>query len=280
MVRSVGRWAAVVLALAHTGGGDSGAGLLATSSSSLADFVVVVDEGAAGGTRFAAAELANLVGNLTDPEWRDINVSSSGRLVSQGRVGRPLRTTTNLTSAQHSPRMLVGWGAVSAANKTDPSIGYPGLLNDSASLGNDGFLLWTGHAAGGAPFVAFTGSPDGKRGTLNAVYEFVEMLGIRFVAFDETTYPSATPVLTAPTFARIMEPQPQVHWRGMEDWPSFNHRIFSRRVRYVISGSGSGCPEGQIHTPLCEALYPPIYSKPANNSAGCARPRTTLTLPL
>ena len=150
---------------------------------------------------------------------------------------------------------------------------------DASTLGNDGFLLWTGHAAGGAPFVAFTGSPDGKRGTLNAVYEFVEMLGIRFVAFDETTYPSATPVLTAPTFARIMEPQPQVHWRGMEDWPSFNHRIFSRRVRYVISGSGSGCPEGQIHTPLCEALYPPIYGKPANNSAGCARPRT-LTLPL
>ena len=86
--------------------------------------MVVVDEGAAGGTRFAAAELANLVGNLTDPEWRDINVSSSGRLVSQGRVGRPLRTTTNLTSAQHSPRMLVGWGAVSAANKTHP-LGSP-----------------------------------------------------------------------------------------------------------------------------------------------------------
>lgn len=246
----------------------------------LADYVVVVAEDALPGTQFAAAELANLVGNLTDPNWRDIEVSRSGRIVSQGRVGRPLRTTNNLSmtssssappSASNSstapPRMLVGWAAVAAANKTDPAVGYPGLLNDSAALGNDGFLLWAGESAAGGAFIAFTGAPDSKRGTLNAVYEFVEMLGMRFIAYDETTYPSGTPLLAAPTFARVHQPQPQIRWRGMEDYPSFNQRMFSRRVRYVIMGSDSGCPEGES-SPLCEALYPPIYGKPANESSG------------
>eukprot|EP01051_Picozoa_sp_SAG22_P023667 SAG22_NODE_6210_length_885_cov_1.513995_1_plen_199_part_10 len=171
----------------------------AASAPPLADYVVVVAEGAPAGTlavnsnSFAAAELANLVGNLTDPAWRDMEVSSSGRIMSQGVVGRQLRTTNNLTSAGKGARMLVGYEAVVAANKTDPTVGYPGLLNDSAALGNDGFLLWTGQSAAGS-FIAFTGSPTGKRGTLNAVYEFVEMLGMRFIAYDETTYPSGTPV--------------------------------------------------------------------------------------
>ena len=237
----------------------------------LADYVVVVAEGAAAGTlavnsnSFAAAELANLIGNLTDPAWRDIETSSSGRIRSQGRVGRPLRNTTNLTSTEKGPRMLVGWEAVAAANKTDPTIGYPGLLNDSATLGNDGFLLWAGNSAAGA-FIAFTGAPTGKRGTLNAVYEFVEMLGMRFIAYDETTYPIGTPLITAPIFSRILEPQPQIRWRGMEDYPSFNQRMFSRRTRFVISGSESGCPEGQDDSPLCKALHPPIYGNPQNDT--------------
>ena len=52
--------------------------------------------------------------------------------------------------------MLVGWEAVAAANKTDPTVGYPGLLNDSTALGNDGFLLWGGDSAAGAFIVKVT----------------------------------------------------------------------------------------------------------------------------
>jgi hypothetical protein len=36
--------------------------------------------------------------------------------------------------------------------------------------------------------------------------------------------------------------QPQIRWRGMEDYPSFAQRMFSRCVRYVGVGYDTGCP--------------------------------------
>ena len=207
----------------------------------LSSYVVVVANGSdvLPGELFAAAELANLVGNMTDPAWRDVTVESNGTTVDAGHTGRPLRNTSDLTT--HGPRLLVGWAAVAAANRTDPSVGSR-LPNDTAALGNDGFVLWRGTSTAG-PWIAFTGAPTGKRGCLNAVYEFVEMMGMRFFAFDEVSYPT-TPVTHAPVFDRIVEPQPQIQWRSLEDWPSFSQPLFSRRVRFVPGGRGCGDGSG------------------------------------
>ena len=79
--------------------------------------------------------------------------------------------------------------------------------------------------------VVFTGSEGARRGSMYAVYEFLELvLGVRFFAPDETRLPRVT---TLPSFEPVLQPQPKVRYRSNGDWTAFGNRNYSRRLRYA-----------------------------------------------
>ena len=95
----------------------------------------------------------------------------------------------------------------------------------------------------------------GKRGALNAVYELLHIAGVRFLAHDETIWPSTVDAL--PTIGKIVQPQPQVQHRGLEDWPLRTHALWGLRARMVpgtyhvdnvSAGPYLGPPYGSLST--------------------------------
>jgi hypothetical protein len=191
-----------------------------------ADFVVVVADDASPGERFAAAELAHILGNLTDPRW------SPGA----GAGSPPLRRTAELRCAAPN-RLVVGYTAATQ------NLGVDRAELNASALGNDGFVLWQMPAQGAngtfpgcsGTCVALAGAQPsaraGKRGAMYAVYELVERLGVRFLSHDETLWPATVRAL--PAFGKIVQPQPQVAHRGLEDWPLRTHALWGLRARMV-----------------------------------------------
>ena len=173
-------------------------------SGGLAEFTVVVAPEASTSERFAAAELAHIIGNLTDPKF------------SPSRSSAPLRTTTDLACAAPN-RLVVGWAAATQ------NLGLAKAELNASYFGNDGFVLWKGDVhvwpSCAGTCVALTGAEasvrSGKRGALYAVYELLERLGTRFLSHDETIWPTLDSpdgpkvgVRELPMFEKVVQPQP------------------------------------------------------------------------
>ena len=65
------------------------------------------------------------------------------------------------------------------------SSGHLSLLPSLDGLGDEGFVVVSSSETG----IVLTGGSDSARGTLYAVYEWLDLLGIRFIAEDETLIP-------------------------------------------------------------------------------------------
>ena len=125
-----------------------------------------------------------------------------------------------------------------------------------ATLGNDGFIIWkntTTHS------VAMTGAVPtaqaGKRGAMYAVYEFLDLLGVRFYSHDETLLPAN--VSTMPSFENpVVQPQSQVMHRSANDFPGetavFATAFSLPNIRVGLQLGTTHCTHGG-HALCCKA---------------------------
>ena len=137
----------------------------AAASGTAAAAVVVLAQNATMGEQFAAAEMAWLGGNI-----------------SNGNVPLPIH---NLSASGDPPTggtsllIAVGHGAALA-------LGVPAA--QLRNLGLDGLRICVPSANNSLPAnaVALSGSLTAPRGTMYAVYEFLESNGLEMLAWDET----------------------------------------------------------------------------------------------
>ena len=147
--------------------------------------VVVVASGAASGERFAAAQLAQLLGNAT------------GTAVAVGTV-----TGTVPPGAR---RWAVGYGASLA-------LGVPASQLDG--LGAEGFAT---AVLNGSTTVAVSGGRGAARGAVFGVFGLLRQLGFRFYAPDETTVPTAAAFeQAAGSLIGHTRVTPAMIWRSVE----------------------------------------------------------------
>eukprot|EP01052_Picozoa_sp_SAG31_P044617 SAG31_NODE_7848_length_1583_cov_1.797170_1_plen_462_part_10 len=136
------------------------------------------------------------------------NASAPERYAAQQLV-RHLQSSIGNTGA---PVKMINATARAAANVPQLAVGYTAarLLGVSAAsfsgLGREGYLLLT-NAAGTS--VALSGGLGAPRGTLYAVNEFLEALGVQFLAADVTVpllkFPSSLPRKLRPRYVPILE---------------------------------------------------------------------------
>jgi hypothetical protein len=247
---------ALTLASSQSGGYQTATGP-GCATPLLARFTVVIASDASPGEVFAARELSNILGNLTDPAF------------SPEHMSRPLPNTSDLSFS--GPRFAVGWRAATQNLGLDPR-----HINDTL-LRNDGFLLWgggggdfTSPSCSGHSCVALTGARTsimtGKRGALYAVYEFLHQLGVRFFSHDETRWPPTVSSLPAATGDKLVVPQPQVVHRDMLDGPAWMHPLFARRSRLVMLGNDKDPSKTNGGGPLDHSLGPPYADTTQNDS--------------
>ena len=147
--------------------------------------VVVVASGAASGERFAAAQLAQLLGNAT------------GTAVAVGTV-----TGTVPPGAR---RWAVGYGASLA-------LGVPASQLDG--LGAEGFAT---AVLNGSTAVAVSGGRGAARGAVFGVFGLLRQLGFRFYAPDETAVPTAAAFeQAAGSLIGHTRVTPAMIWRSVE----------------------------------------------------------------
>jgi hypothetical protein len=128
--------------------------------------VVSVDPAASPAERHAAEELASFLGQVTGADFAVVTPDEAG----------------------NRPQLAVGPGAVKAL-APDFSLG---------GLGEDGILIRTLSAPRQPPHILLSGGPGAARGTLYAVYTFLEeQVGIRWWTRTESTIPDK-PTLTLP----------------------------------------------------------------------------------
>eukprot|EP01047_Picozoa_sp_COSAG01_P031344 COSAG01_NODE_2222_length_8137_cov_49.268972_6_plen_679_part_00 len=180
----------------------------------LRSYSISLAQNATPAEQFAAGELAQLCGNI-----------SNGN--------QPLPLVTPDAAVDSGAVLAVGSGASVAAGLS------VGLLD---GLGEEGFVVTaTGLRSGCLAMTGGTGRFS--RGALFAVYHFLEALGYRTVAWDETLLPPDSP------HAQVMMPPAssiQVRaagapsgfvWREVDDWPVYNSAVFGRRMR-LNGGNG------------------------------------------
>lgn len=148
-----------------------------------ANDVVVVASGAASGERFAAAQLAELLGNAT---------------------GTAVAVVTG-TVAPGARRWAVGYGASLA-------LGVPASQLDG--LGAEGFAT---AVLNGSAAVAVSGGRGAARGAVFGVFGLLRQLGFRFYAPDETVIPTAAAFEQAVgSLVGHTRVKPAMIWRSVE----------------------------------------------------------------
>ena len=130
--------------------------------------------------------------------------------------------------------------------------------------------------------MALTGGPTSQRGTLYAVYELLELLGIKFLAADETHMPRPAPTWLPP-FGRVLRPQAQFRHRAVDDYgaagsyESDSYRLFGRRARLVPGGYKTGFLGGPCKTipySICRLRLLTWRASPLQTRRSSSTPRT------
>ena len=89
--------------------------------------------------------------------------------------------------------------------------------------------------------VALSGGRLAPRGTLYAVYEFLERSGVEMLAWDEVTLPAAAPHAPLRRPASDVVQLPSYEYRDLGEWPAvFSNRLHCRRMRL------NRCPDNAI----------------------------------
>eukprot|EP01048_Picozoa_sp_COSAG05_P013654 COSAG05_NODE_1473_length_4788_cov_2.548305_7_plen_357_part_00 len=181
----------------------------------LGDCAVALHSGASPGEAFAASELALISGNL-----------------SNGNTPLPY---ADIAGGRPSCTLAVGYGASVAA-------GMPTALASELSK-DEGYLI---RLVGDGKW-AITGAQGSARGAMLGVYEFIERLGFRQLAWDCAVLPVGAPHAQIElTAAALQMVQPRgspsgVNWREYDDWDNFNDRNLSRRLRYNGGNGAFDC---------------------------------------
>ena len=161
---------------------------------------------ATAGEAFAASELALIGGNISNGD-------------------SPLPITHRVAGGRKCV-LAVGYSAsVDAGVQPDQLAGLSSA---------EGYVI---HRTGPSSW-AITGGRGSARGAMLGVYEFLEQVGFRQLAWDSVVLPSGAPHARVDLNQLALEAaQPLgapsgIVWREFDDWDTFNDRNFSRRMRY------------------------------------------------
>jgi alpha-galactosidase len=201
------------------------------SCSVMAQFVVSVAHDASEAETQAAAELAQLGGKLFAP-------SGGGAL----RVITP-------AAATNKRQLAVGSGAaimmgLQMSQLTMNQLGEEGFV---ATSNRTQILRKTGS-------VALCGGTNATRGTRYSVYHLMELFGVRFLAWDETVFP--TTVLPLPAFD--IEFVPQMEYRNLDSWPAMSHP--TQAHYFHINGGPQADSSRARASDTVGAVQPPLLS--------------------
>ncbi|MGN1052651.1 MAG: DUF4838 domain-containing protein, partial [Candidatus Scatosoma sp.] len=192
------------------------------------DYTVVIPQNASEAEKYAAEELTNFF------------YQSTG-------VRLPQRNDEGLTLDKSSQYIVIGQSQLKEQS---------GIITDEAVLGTDGFVIENKNDT-----LFLCGAAD--RGTLYSAYEFLEqVVGVRFLAFDETYVPKKTDLyilsgrqVNVPDFQRR-----DVHFYSTINDADFSARMRLNGVRTDLTakhgyGSKQEWSENWAHT--LYALLPP-----------------------
>jgi hypothetical protein len=218
------------------------AGTLLLSQDSRTQYVIALAQDASPPERTAARELQHYLGLVTGAEFAIVEPPQAGE----------------------RPVIAVGPGA---ARRMAPDLVLQ--RTDAGGLGHDGIVLKTL-----GKHLLLTGAEGSRRGTLYAVYEFLEReAGVRWWTKDEEFVPTtatlavpaldvryAPPFLYREVFSWGMMPG-EKHWgyddsdQAAVDWPQ--HR-FAARLRNNGHGTAMPASLGGCYMPLgfCHTFYP------------------------
>ena len=162
----------------------------------LKGFVVAI-EGGAHTTVFAAHQLAHFIG------------------IAAGRSSAlPVLTADSLAPGQ--PAFFVGPGAARTAGVAASALRSPSVIRDDGMFCSSTPDLTRVILTGGVPdcWPACNQTADGARGTVNAVFEYLRLLGFGFYSVNATALPAALPVAQPAPCNRVHS-------------PSFNYRLLN-----------------------------------------------------
>ena len=211
------------------------------------DFVISVAANASSDERYAAAMIADELGKQT--------------------CGADIPVVEPQAASHRHPTIAVGSLAVAALAHSE---GLPGPILPAKSaeiLGDEGYVL-----VGGGPhrWVGLSGAVGSPRGTGYAAVEFLEALGLRFLAWDCTTRPPCPASL--PPLNTTKRP-PQFSHRSIYLWPFPGHIQRSNHFAMashnnpaqITGGQGSALPPwSEFSGTRPEWFWPrPVRGKPA-----------------
>ena len=143
-----------------------------------------------------------------------------------------------------SPIAAHGLAQVAVGRVAVAALGVPAADLSSTVLGMEGFLLSSNRTAAirADGSVALSGAANSSVGTMYAAQQFLRVLGLRYLAWDETLLPA-----TAPTTVPAVDMQfaPRFHYRQIYDWGS---QINETQSRYFHGNTGNYAnPPGNVH---------------------------------
>ena len=218
--------------------------------------VIVLAPGSSANEALAARELSRLL-----PPLLAQTANTTGSAV-------PILTSSTV------PHFAVGWGAAMALGARGWNGTAPSSADPFAVLGNDSFSILSvtcqqpqPHGCNlPVPHASFAGSIAVSscrgcvRGTLYGVYELLRCVGVKFLAPDETLYPS-TPLRQMPVLNLTFTPS--FEYRDILGWPVMNSKPFAAQMglngpsvwdlpdpSFELSAVRYASPPGFVHTAL------------------------------
>lgn len=196
--------------------------------------VIVLAPGATAVEKLAAAELARLLPPL----------------ISGNRTISSVPIVTGFAADHGAANFAVGHGAAMAMGamgwNLSGAVPEPSSTDPFKNLGNDSYTILSARCGGAQPkgvscslplphlayagTVFITGCKGCVRGALYGVYELLRLLGIKFLAGDETLYPanSTLPIKALPVFN--MSYTPSYEYRDILGWPVMNDPVWAAQL--------------------------------------------------
>ncbi len=191
------------------------------------------------------------------PDASEFELAAAEELAQWGgRVGGrsgPLEIVSVVAPTQ--PHFALGVRAALAA-------GVPAAHLSPSTLGNEGFVASSVHAAG---IVALSGAPNATRGTLYAAYHYLWLLGVRFLAENATIVPACPAALPLVNESNW---RPAFEYRAVNSWAALSNPLHAQRL-HLNDGAhlrSSSFNERRLTPPLptASAVSSPYVRVPYN----------------